>query len=145
MKKIYIAVFLVFVVSLFLFIVSFVYLDKHNHKAFYYDISINGQYVGAVKVDKFVTEDKLIYKSISTTPFREFFTEEGNFLLEAETIIIEAGHGIKISSKGKDTLVISANLTKMEEEIFDFKKRIEVVEKSLVNVLNILKALKITQ
>lgn len=76
MKKIYITVLLVFIVSLFLFLISFVYLDKHNHKTFYYDISLGGQYVGTAKIDKFVTEDKLVYRSVSTTPFREFFTEE---------------------------------------------------------------------
>ena len=76
MKKIYIMVLLVFIVSLFLFIVSFVYLDKHNHKVFYYNISLGGQYVGTVKIDKFITEDKLVYKSVSQTPFGQFFTEE---------------------------------------------------------------------
>ncbi len=76
MRKIYIAVLLVFIVSVFLFIISFVYLDRHNHKTFYYDISTDGQYVGTAKLDKFVTEDKLVYRSVSTTPFKEFFTEE---------------------------------------------------------------------
>ena len=75
MKKIYFMVITIFSVSLFLFVISFVYLDKHNHRAFYYNISIDGQYVGASKVDKFVTEEKLVFKSVATTPFCELFTE----------------------------------------------------------------------
>ena len=76
MRKIYITVLLVFIVSLFLFIISFVYLDKHNHRTFYYDISIGGQYSGTAKLDKFITEDKLIYRSVATMPFNTLFTEE---------------------------------------------------------------------
>ena len=76
MRKIYVTVFFVFLVSLFLFIISFVYLDKHNHKTSYYDISKDGQYIGTIKLDKFITEDKLVYKSVSATPFSDLFTEE---------------------------------------------------------------------
>jgi alpha-beta hydrolase superfamily lysophospholipase len=76
MRKIYIAVFLVFVLSVFLFVVSFIYLDKHNHTVRYYNIYLNNQYTGISKVDRFVTEEKIIYKSVSSTPFRELFTEK---------------------------------------------------------------------
>ena len=76
MKKIYITVLLIFAVSVFLFIISFVYLDRHNHIIFYYNISLDGQYVGTAKVDKFITEDKLIYRSVSRMPFSELFTEK---------------------------------------------------------------------
>ena len=76
MKKIYITVLLIFILSVFLFLVSFVYLDKHNHKTFYYTITIDGQYAGGVKIDKFITEEKLVYKAVSQTPFLELFTEK---------------------------------------------------------------------
>ncbi len=75
MRKIYLAVFLVFAVSVFLFIISFVYFDKHNHKILYYTLSIDDQYFGTEKIDKFVTEEERIYKSASNMPFRELFTE----------------------------------------------------------------------
>lgn len=61
--------------------------------------------------------------------------KEGNFTLDAEVIHIEAGPGIKISSKGKDTLVISVNTTKMEEKIFDLNKRFEVIEKGMTKIM----------
>ena len=57
------------------FVLSFVYLDKNKHKVYYYTINFKGQNVGTVKVDKFVTEDKLIYKSVSSTPLYELFTD----------------------------------------------------------------------
>ena len=76
MKKIYLMVLTVFIISLFLFLVSFVYLDKHNHRTFYYSIFTDGQYTGGVKIDKFMTEEKLVFKSVAMTPFREFVTEK---------------------------------------------------------------------
>ena len=76
MKKIYLMVLAVFIVSLFLFLVSFVYLDRHNHRTFYYSIFTDGQYTGGVKIDKFMTEEKLVFKSVAMTPFRELVTEK---------------------------------------------------------------------
>lgn len=75
MRKIYLTVLIVFAVSVFLFFVSFVYLDKHNHKVFFYSIALDGKYNGTIKVDRFVTEEKRIYKSTAAMPFRELFTE----------------------------------------------------------------------
>ncbi len=76
MRAIYTTVLSLFIVSVFLFIVSFAYLDRHNHITYYYDVSVNGQYSGTIKVDKFITEDKFVYKSVSNQPFMELFTEE---------------------------------------------------------------------
>ena len=59
--------------------------------------------------------------------------KEGNFILDSETINIIAGPGIKISSKGKDTLIISCDLTKLEAKMYDLQqatdKRLETIEK----------------
>lgn len=79
-------------------------------------------------------DDKILITAQSRTRLKE-----GNFLLEAEHINIEAGPGIKISSKGKDTLVISCNLTKVEESLYDFKKevdeRLKAIEKAFSIIL----------
>ena len=85
-------------------------------------------------------DDKTLITAKNTTRI-----VEGNFSLEGEQIIIKAGHGIKISSIGKDTLCISADTAKVDEAIYDFRKRLDVVEKSLVNIMTILKALKVTK
>jgi len=79
-------------------------------------------------------DDKTLITGQSRTALKE-----GHFLLDAEVIHIESGPGIKIYSKGKDTLVISCDLTKIDAKIFDFNARLEVVEKSLATILKILK------
>jgi hypothetical protein len=85
-------------------------------------------------------DDKILISAKCTTRLKE-----GNFLIEGDSVEIRAGHGIKISSIHPNILVVSADTAKQEEKIFDFNKRLETVEKSLVSVLNILKALKVTQ
>lgn len=71
-------------------------------------------------------DDKILICADSRTHLKE-----GNFLLNAEVIHIKSGPGIKISSEGTDTLVISANLTPLEEKIFDLK---EDVDSRLINI-----------
>ena len=85
-------------------------------------------------------DDKTLITAKNTTRIAET-----NFELEAEQIIFEGGRGVKISSRGKDTLIITADLSKLEEKIFDLSKRVEVMEKSMVNILTILKALKVVK
>lgn len=79
-------------------------------------------------------EDKILITAESRTHLKD-----GNFLLDAKVIHIEAGPGINISSKGKDTLVISCNLTKMEESLYDFKReiddRLRTIEKAFSSIL----------
>lgn len=79
-------------------------------------------------------EDKIIVAAKNTTKIKE-----GNFLLEAEQIVIKAGVGISISSIGTDTLVISANHTKMEEGLYDLRKevdeRLKVIEQVFSQIL----------
>ena len=75
MKKFYILVSLFFVVTILLFLASFIYLDKAKHKTYYYVLNLGGHDIGTIRIDKFDTEDKLIYKSISTLPFSQLFTE----------------------------------------------------------------------
>lgn len=69
MRKIYLAVAAVFVLSILLFVSSLVYLDKEKHKLYNFIVNVDGHDVEAIKIDKFVTEDRLIYKSSSDLPF----------------------------------------------------------------------------
>ena len=75
MKKIYLAVFIIFVVSAILFIGSLFYLDKEKHKLYYFTVNIDGHDVGSIKIDKFVTDDNLLYKSQGLEPFMPLLTE----------------------------------------------------------------------
>ena len=75
MKKIYIAVAIFLAVSVLLFIASFVYLDMVNHKTFHYLLQEGGKDIGMIRIDRFATEDKLIYKSVTNLPFEPIYTE----------------------------------------------------------------------
>lgn len=75
MKTLYLVVSAILVISILLFIASFIYLDKEKHQVYYYAVNIGGRDVGAVRIDKFVTEDKFIYKSIASEPFEPIFKE----------------------------------------------------------------------
>lgn len=75
MKKIYITVICLFAASIIIFISSFVYLDKNKRKTCYYVINSSGRDIGTIKVDRFVTEDKRIYKTAALMPYDEITTE----------------------------------------------------------------------
>ena len=75
MRKIYIIVALSFVASLLLFIASFIYLDKSKHKIYFFAVNLEGHDIGTIKIDRYDTEDRMIYKSASKMPFLPLFTE----------------------------------------------------------------------
>ena len=75
MKKIYLAVAALFLISVLLFIAAFIYLDKEKRKTSYYIVNLDGYDIGTIKIEKFVTEDKLIYKSSSSIPFSPLLTD----------------------------------------------------------------------
>lgn len=75
MKKLYIIVFALAAFCVIIFISSFVYLDKNKHKVYYYTINYKGRDIGTVRIDKFVTEDKFIYKSATSMPCAEMPAE----------------------------------------------------------------------
>ena len=76
MAKLYLFVFILFLASVFLFVAAFVYLDKAKHKTYYYTINLDGHDVGAIRIEKFLTEDKILYKSLTDIPFGLLVTSE---------------------------------------------------------------------
>lgn len=75
MRKVYITVFVILVVSALLFISSLFYLDKEKHRQYYFMASLSGHDVGTIKIDKFVTDENLLYKSHLYTPYMTLFTD----------------------------------------------------------------------
>lgn len=75
MKKIYLAVFIILIASALLFIASLFYLDKEKHKLYFFTINIEGNDVGSTKIDKFITDENILYKSHSTMPLEPLLTE----------------------------------------------------------------------
>lgn len=85
-----------------------------------------------------ILDDKIIICAENKMRIRE-----GNFLLQGEEIIIEAGRGIKISSRHPNILVIETNLTKIEEKVYDLQKsmdeRLKVIESVFSKILKQIK------
>ena len=81
MRNIYIAVLIILVLSVLLFIGSFIYLDKEKHGTYYYVVNLDGHECGTIRVDSFETEDKRIYKSAAHMPFSVDFTESKSRLV----------------------------------------------------------------
>ena len=75
MRQFYVLVTVIFIACVLIFISSFVYLDMSKHQTYYYIINLGGHDIGTVKIEKFVTEDKLIYRSVTNLPFSPLFTE----------------------------------------------------------------------
>ena len=69
MRNVYIGLAVFLVLSIALFVTSFVYLDRSRHETIYYNVLLDGKISGTIRVDRFVTEDRLIYKSSAETPF----------------------------------------------------------------------------
>ena len=63
MRKLYISVAAFFLISLTAFVYSFVYLDKDKHRTYHYVVNHDGQNIGILKLDLYLTEEKRIYKS----------------------------------------------------------------------------------
>jgi len=69
MARFYTAIALIFVMSVGVFIGSFLFLDAQKHKTFYYTFLRNDRVIGTVKVDRYNTEERRIYKSMASLPY----------------------------------------------------------------------------
>jgi dienelactone hydrolase len=69
MRRFYIILAALFAASLIIFVASFFYLDKEKHRAYHYSIYLEDKEIGALKINRFSTEDKIVYKSASSIPF----------------------------------------------------------------------------
>jgi len=106
MKKIYIAVLMLLSAGLLLFIASFFYLDKVNHKTFYYLITTYGKDAGTIKVERFATEDKIIYKSVTSLPFEPVYTEYRSRLVLDKRYNLESYTKERVSGRVTDMLYL---------------------------------------
>jgi len=75
MKKFYLVLALSFLAAFLIFISSFVYLDSQNHRSYYYTVNLDGYDVGSIRIERFATADRIIYKSLSMVPFLTGLTE----------------------------------------------------------------------
>jgi len=67
-RKLGVIVFLSMLTIIGLIVVAFFYIDFSGHRGSSYGLVVNGTRVGSVTIDRYTTEDKIIYKSITEYP-----------------------------------------------------------------------------
>ncbi|MFH1552945.1 MAG: alpha/beta hydrolase [Candidatus Omnitrophota bacterium] len=68
MKKLVTIVIILSAFVILLIALAFYYIDLSGHRSFRYDLLQGGELFGSIKVDRYITEDKIVYKSIAEYP-----------------------------------------------------------------------------
>ncbi len=76
MRKFYFFLITGFIACVLLFVGSFFYLDSQKRNVYHFVVSLKGHDIGTIKIDKFVTEEKRLYKSWSEMPFNPVFDSD---------------------------------------------------------------------
>lgn len=68
MKKIYFLLILGVIIIISLVAFAFIFFEREKHRNLFYSVSVNGEYAGYVEVDRYRTEDRVVYKSTGFRP-----------------------------------------------------------------------------
>ncbi|GAG41040.1 unnamed protein product, partial [marine sediment metagenome] len=68
MRNVYIVLVIAIVLTVLLVVFAFLFLEREKHRSFFYTIEIGGVKIGHIETDRYKTEDKVIYKSVSLRP-----------------------------------------------------------------------------
>ena len=68
MKKIYFLLILGVIIAISLVAFAFIFFEREKHRNLFYSVSVNGEYAGYVEVDRYRTEDRVVYKSTDFRP-----------------------------------------------------------------------------
>lgn len=93
MRNFYLTLIFLFIISILVFLSSFLFLDKEKHQTYLYTAALDNHEIGTIKIDAYITEDKLLYKSISETPFHPTFTGSRS------RIVLDRKHGLRSYEK----------------------------------------------
>ncbi|RKY42569.1 MAG: hypothetical protein DRP85_02215 [Candidatus Makaraimicrobium thalassicum] len=139
MKKL-IAVVIILVAFIVLLVAgAFFYVDLSGHRGFRYDLLIDGKPSGHIKVDRYVTEGKVVYKSSAEYPYstgypcinEKLFLKKGTMTLLKFAEEAEGGKGQKrltlLSHAGEKT-----DFLFLEHPRFITLKGVETGEKTMV-------------
>jgi alpha/beta superfamily hydrolase len=69
MKKLVAALIAAILLVIALLIIAFLYIDLSGHRNFAYEVFVGERLFGSVKVDRYVTENKIVYKSSLIYPY----------------------------------------------------------------------------
>lgn len=106
MRNFYLFLLAVFTGCIILFIGSFLYLDSQKRNTYHYVMSLNGYDIGTIKIDRFVTEDKILYKSVSEIPFNPILTSDKIRMVFNREYALESYLNEKSGSGAAETLSI---------------------------------------
>ncbi len=139
MRNVYITVIALFIISVFLFIASFAYLDRTKRDTYYYIVNMDGRDSAQIKINRYDTEDKSIYKSVKDAPFGcdyaqsryvitfdkrlglESYEKEQSLNGETDICYIEAGNNLAsvMSVRGSEFLLSSDISIKKDTSVFE--------------------------
>lgn len=127
MKRLYIAVLTLLTACIFLFIASFFYLDKMNHQTYHYTVRWGDREVGSIKIDRYSTEGKIIWKSATSLPFEPLYSEYRSRLVTDNKYNLESYTRERISGKVMDMIYLE-NFKNMISFVSRFQSRFSCVE-----------------
>ncbi len=104
MRNLYIAVAAFFLLCVFLFVGSFVYLDKEKRKTYHYTVSLDGRPIGTIRIEKFDTEEMHLYKTVSNTPLSPLYTDSKSRLALDRKYVIETYEKDSVANGVSDTV-----------------------------------------
>ena len=103
MRKLYLFLTVAICLTIILLVAAFLYIDTHKHNVFNYELAIDSKNIAWTKLDKYVTEDKIIYRSVTTTPFHSICATHKRKLVLNK-------HKLKISEYNKKALGDAVNM-----------------------------------
>lgn len=117
MRNLYIFLTITIILTVILLAFTFLLFEKEKHQSYYYTIEANGVTIGYIKVDRYKTEDKIIYKSTSFRPMeltRKVIHEK--FIFDKKSFKLE-----KFSKEYKDFgVIIESAYISNKDDMFDF-------------------------
>ncbi|MFH1877888.1 MAG: hypothetical protein ABH883_03685, partial [Candidatus Omnitrophota bacterium] len=106
MKKLVIAVFIFMFFSIVSVALAFLMIDSFVHRSFEYELSVGDRVYGSVKVDRYNTENKIVYKSYAEYPFSLGYPAESERLY-IDKNIMTPGKFVRESMGSKGQKVIT--------------------------------------
>lgn len=98
---------------------AFIFIDIAGHKSFYYEVTRQGEISGAVILDRYITEDKLLYKARGVFPFSsEYPSFNSSLALDKSTKMPSKYFREELGVKGQKVLTSLVQKKDMTDYLF---------------------------
>ncbi|MCM8761680.1 MAG: hypothetical protein NC933_06085, partial [Candidatus Omnitrophica bacterium] len=102
-------------------------MDRLKRKTYHYVVNSGGRNIGTIRIDRFATEDKLIYKAILNMPFAPQYTEYRSRLNLDHKYNLESYTKERIANKVADVLYLE-NFKNTASFVSKFQSRFACVD-----------------